>query len=477
MRCSNCSKETNDDNKFCSKCDERLKKKRRFIKYLGIVTFILIIILVIGKSTDFTFSYEYYKNNKKIATDNQLIKSIKNNDVKDVEKLIKEGADLNQRDDEKNTPLLISLENDTNDIAKLLIESGADISKVNLRSESPLHIASKKNDTEIIRLLIDKGADINEVSFGKDTPLLMAVKLNNIDAVQALIERGADINIKDINQDTSVTLAGYKKDEDILNILTSKCEEVKIPVSMQSFGVNTNIVVKKENLHDFFFIDGNKVLIDENGFKRYEGEVKNGKINGYGISYNGDGCVSGSYDFEPNQVVYKGNWKDGCWDGIGQTYFQVNTKASIESSVDRWKTIAISIGATVTEQEVNNHRKELESLKNTVEYDAIYEKGLRNGKYTKYNEDGSIYDTGTSEKGVDSGDKHGKINYDEEYVPVPIIKEPTLGMTEEQVINSTWGRPYDRNKTTTKYRVSEQWVYYGNRYIYFDNGIVTAIQE
>lgn len=56
-------------------------------------------------------------------------------------------------------------------------------------------------------------------------------------------------------------------------------------------------------------------------------------------------------------------------------------------------------------------------------------------------------------------------------------KEPAIGMTAEQVEASTWGKPKDINKTTTKYGVSEQWVYSDYRYIYLEDGIVTAITE
>lgn len=55
--------------------------------------------------------------------------------------------------------------------------------------------------------------------------------------------------------------------------------------------------------------------------------------------------------------------------------------------------------------------------------------------------------------------------------------EPQIGMTKEEVENSTWGIPEKINKTTTAFGVSEQWVYPNYQYIYFDNGIVTAIQE
>ena len=50
-------------------------------------------------------------------------------------------------------------------------------------------------------------------------------------------------------------------------------------------------------------------------------------------------------------------------------------------------------------------------------------------------------------------------------------------MTKAEVRKSLWGEPEDINKTTTAYGTREQWVYPGYRYIYFENGIVTSIQE
>jgi hypothetical protein len=54
---------------------------------------------------------------------------------------------------------------------------------------------------------------------------------------------------------------------------------------------------------------------------------------------------------------------------------------------------------------------------------------------------------------------------------------PKIGMTEEQVRNSLWGEPIDINRTTTSNGVTEQWVYDGFKYVYFEDGIVTAIQD
>jgi len=60
----------------------------------------------------------------------------------------------------------------------------------------------------------------------------------------------------------------------------------------------------------------------------------------------------------------------------------------------------------------------------------------------------------------------------------PMQKEkPEIGMTANEVMLTTWGAPETVNKTEIEQGTHEQWVYSGNRYVYLDNGIVTAIQE
>ncbi len=50
------------------------------------------------------------------------------------------------------------------------------------------------------------------------------------------------------------------------------------------------------------------------------------------------------------------------------------------------------------------------------------------------------------------------------------------GMTKEQA-RASWGEAYKVNRTTTQYGVHEQWVYGPTCYLYFDDGILTSIQN
>lgn len=67
---------------------------------------------------------------------------------------------------------------------------------------------------------------------------------------------------------------------------------------------------------------------------------------------------------------------------------------------------------------------------------------------------------------------------DAEVSRVMALPGARLGMTSKQVVERTnWGRPSEVNRTTTRNGVREQWVYSSRRLLYFDNGILTAIQD
>jgi hypothetical protein len=52
----------------------------------------------------------------------------------------------------------------------------------------------------------------------------------------------------------------------------------------------------------------------------------------------------------------------------------------------------------------------------------------------------------------------------------------SVGMTQEEAIGSSWGKPKSINSTITASGRHEQWVYGGSNYLYFDNGRLTSIQ-
>lgn len=53
----------------------------------------------------------------------------------------------------------------------------------------------------------------------------------------------------------------------------------------------------------------------------------------------------------------------------------------------------------------------------------------------------------------------------------------SIGMSRDEVLASSWGKPQSINTTTTANGTREQWVYGGRNYLYFRNGILTTIQN
>jgi len=51
-----------------------------------------------------------------------------------------------------------------------------------------------------------------------------------------------------------------------------------------------------------------------------------------------------------------------------------------------------------------------------------------------------------------------------------------VGMAARDAVRS-WGEPKRKNRTTTAYGQSEQWVYAGGNYLYFKNGVLESISN
>jgi ankyrin repeat protein len=81
-----------------------------------------------------------------------------------------------------------------NDIAALLIKNGADVNNRDMCNTTPLHKAAHYGTVEILKLLIAKGAKIDATNCDGDTPLKIAETNWNPDrdpAAKILRSRGA----------------------------------------------------------------------------------------------------------------------------------------------------------------------------------------------------------------------------------------------------------------------------------------------
>ena len=116
---------------------------------------------------------------------NSLFNAIQGRDLELAKKLIKDGADIEERGGRESgkrsaTPLYYAAYNVDPAMTKLLLESGANVNAVDYQGEIPLHTAIyhsfpnvEENGIEVIKTLIENGSDVNKVkSFPRKlTPL------------------------------------------------------------------------------------------------------------------------------------------------------------------------------------------------------------------------------------------------------------------------------------------------------------------
>jgi len=105
--------------------------------------------------------------------------------VRDVEALVRAGADVNDAGSTGWTPLLSAANDGNVALARLLLNSGADVNLADNCGYTPLLIAVDTSldgavpghePTELIRLLLDRGASVSAVDDEGDTPLDLAAR-------------------------------------------------------------------------------------------------------------------------------------------------------------------------------------------------------------------------------------------------------------------------------------------------------------
>ena len=144
-----------------------------------------------------------------------------------VRQLIQAGADVNAKNKDGWTPLMIAAALNSNpEVLKVLLEAGADVNAQKEDGVTPLMVAAIKNTPEVLKVLIEAGADVNAKDTDGLTPLMLAAQHNpNPKALTALLEAGADAKTKNNEDKTALDYARMNeklKDTPALKLLEEK---------------------------------------------------------------------------------------------------------------------------------------------------------------------------------------------------------------------------------------------------------------
>lgn len=156
----------------------------------------------------------------------ELHDAARSGDLAQVRHFLDSGANLEDRDQAQQTPLLAAALTGQTAVVEELIERGANVMARNDRGLTPLHAAAYGGDLNAVRLLVEAGAAVNDADDKfKVTPLIVAAEENHIDIVQFLLDHGADINLQERHHYTALTRAGFKANWDVVRLLMTSGAE------------------------------------------------------------------------------------------------------------------------------------------------------------------------------------------------------------------------------------------------------------
>ena len=156
--------------------------------------------------------------------DSLLFEMVKTGDVEAVQQALMSGTNVDIRDEEGSTLLMLAAHAGNLPMVNVLLEAGADVNAHNERGWAPLINAAynaeyKRGFAEVVQALIDAGANI-EASIGYGVrPLMLAAGYGETAVVEVLLKAGADVLAQNEGGYTALMMVKQKHYIDVVNLL------------------------------------------------------------------------------------------------------------------------------------------------------------------------------------------------------------------------------------------------------------------
>lgn len=239
--------------------------------------------------------------------------SVSNDNIDLIALLLQNGANINLKDDEEETPLTVAILNESIDVIDFLLRHGSNPNLKDDEGETPLIRAISCKNIKIIELLLQHGADTGLKNAYGETPLIYAISTldydNITDIINLLVEKTIDLNEQDNDGDTALHLAVENELPRLIKSLMKKGANCFVKNNFQ----NTPIDIILSN-HDYeilrMTLKYNNNLTDLRTFVKKNSQLikKNKKIATlFGLGNVGLKCMmlAEAHNFDENSLVYR----------------------------------------------------------------------------------------------------------------------------------------------------------------------------
>ena len=141
--------------------------------------------------------------------------------------LTQRSVKVEQRNPQGESPLMIAAIKGRLASAKRLIQRGAEVNKTGW---TPLHYAASRaepDSVEMVGLLLEHHAYIDAESPNRSTPLMLAAMYGHADVVRLLLEEGADPSLRNEQGLTAVDFARRADRDDLANLIAARMRSMR----------------------------------------------------------------------------------------------------------------------------------------------------------------------------------------------------------------------------------------------------------
>lgn len=120
--------------------------------------------------------------------------AVTSGDIGQVDRLIKSGAAIDEKNSAGETPLLLAVQQDRTAIAEALMQAGASINAQAANKDTPWLLAGASGRTDIIRAMIPRGPDFAIRNRYGGNALIPACERGHVETIKLLLTTKIDVN-------------------------------------------------------------------------------------------------------------------------------------------------------------------------------------------------------------------------------------------------------------------------------------------